>query len=94
MGSGPGVKLTNATALLHDGKIVATRSKTLLPTYDVFDEDRYFEPATGKTAGCIQGSEAGADHLRGHVWNDEDYWDERRTAGTPRRNWRGRAPRF
>jgi len=42
----PGREVTNAVALLHRGGIVATRAKTLLPSYDVFDEDRYFEPAT------------------------------------------------
>lgn len=35
----------NSAALLHAGKIIAVRHKTLLPTYDVFDEARYFEPA-------------------------------------------------
>ena len=38
----PGRKATNAIALLQNGKVQATRTKTLLPTYDVFDEDRYF----------------------------------------------------
>lgn len=37
----------NSVALLHRGKVVAVRHKTLLPTYDVFDEARYFEPARG-----------------------------------------------
>jgi NAD+ synthetase len=36
----------NSVALLHEGRIVAVRHKTLLPTYDVFDEARYFEPAS------------------------------------------------
>jgi len=36
----------NSAALLHNGKVVAVRHKTLLPTYDVFDEARYFEPAS------------------------------------------------
>src|SRR5437867_581704 len=40
-----GREVTNSLALLQGGKVVATRVKTLLPTYDVFDEDRYFEPA-------------------------------------------------
>jgi len=40
-----GKPVRNSVALLHDGKIVAVRHKTLLPTYDVFDEARYFEPA-------------------------------------------------
>ena len=39
----------NAAAFCHRGQIVATARKCLLPTYDVFDEDRYFEPATSPT---------------------------------------------
>src|SRR6185312_6818696 len=33
----------------HRGRVVAMARKCLLPTYDVFDEDRYFEPATQPT---------------------------------------------
>jgi NAD+ synthetase len=40
-----GKPVRNSAALLHDGRVVAVRHKTLLPTYDVFDEARYFEPA-------------------------------------------------
>ena len=40
-----GKELHNAAGLLHKGKIEAVYSKQLLPTYDVFDERRYFEPA-------------------------------------------------
>ena len=43
----PGREAANAVALCQHGAISATRRKTLLPTYDVFDEDRYFEPANG-----------------------------------------------
>ena len=39
----------NAAAFCHRGLIVATARKCLLPTYDVFDEDRYFEPAASPT---------------------------------------------
>ncbi len=39
----------NSVALLHEGRIAAVRHKTLLPTYDVFDEARYFEPARENT---------------------------------------------
>lgn len=42
-----GKPILNSAALLHRGRIKALRSKTLLPTYDVFDERRYFEPAAG-----------------------------------------------
>jgi NAD+ synthetase len=40
----PGKPFRNAAAFLHRGEIVAKVWKTLLPTYDVFDERRYFEP--------------------------------------------------
>ena len=40
-----GKPIYNAAALIYKGKIQAVRHKTLLPTYDVFDEARYFEPA-------------------------------------------------
>jgi len=40
-----GKPILNAAALLHRGRVAAVRGKTLLPTYDVFDERRYFEPA-------------------------------------------------
>ncbi len=36
----------NAAAFCHRGAVVKTGYKSLLPTYDVFDEDRYFEPGT------------------------------------------------
>src|SRR4051794_38050546 len=39
-----GRPLHNAVAVLRDGKVASTHFKTLLPTYDVFDESRYFEP--------------------------------------------------
>ncbi len=39
-----GRPLYNAVAMLRDGAVVSRHFKTLLPTYDVFDESRYFEP--------------------------------------------------
>lgn len=41
-----GKDLYNSAFLLHQAKILSTHHKALLPTYDVFDEYRYFEPAT------------------------------------------------
>ncbi len=41
-----GKKLFNAAYVLADGKVQETVCKTLLPTYDIFDEYRYFEPNT------------------------------------------------
>jgi NAD+ synthetase len=43
---GPGAPFRNAAAVLEKGRPVQKVYKSLLPTYDVFDEDRYFEPAT------------------------------------------------
>lgn len=37
--------LYNSAAIIYDGKLIGFRDKSLLPTYDVFDERRYFEPA-------------------------------------------------
>ncbi|WP_417915681.1 NAD+ synthase [Candidatus Electronema sp. JM] len=42
--SGPGKPLHNSALLIHQGKVVQRVQKQLLPTYDVFDESRYFEP--------------------------------------------------
>jgi len=43
-------RLANAAVLLRGGKQVAVQAKSLLPTYDVFDENRYFIPADRREA--------------------------------------------
>ena len=78
----PGRVATNAVSLIQDGKIVATRTKTLLPTYDVFDEDRYFEPATDNAPVELNGRRIGLTICE-DVWNDEDFWDDRRYRANP-----------
>ncbi len=78
----PGRKATNAIALLQQGTVHATRTKTLLPTYDVFDEDRYFEPATANAPVEFNGSKIGLTICE-DVWNDEDFWDDRRYRRNP-----------
>jgi NAD+ synthetase len=78
----PGRKTTNAVGLLQNGKIIATRTKTLLPTYDVFDEDRYFEPAVENAPLLLNGVKVGLTICE-DVWNDEDFWDERRYRRNP-----------
>lgn len=40
-----GKRLLNSVSVIRSGKIIFSQAKTLLPTYDVFDESRYFEPA-------------------------------------------------
>ena len=47
----PGGKpwIYNAAAVIHDGKLISVQHKELLPTYDVFDEKRYFRPAESRS---------------------------------------------
>jgi NAD+ synthetase len=68
-----GRTLYNAAAVLRDGHIASRHFKTLLPTYDVFDESRYFEPGPDahrtdlvKLAGAKVGLSICED-----LWNDE-----------------------
>jgi NAD+ synthetase len=58
------------------------RTKTLLPTYDVFDEDRYFEPATANTPVTLNGEKIGLTICE-DIWNDEDFWPDRRYQHNP-----------
>ena len=78
----PGREATNAVALLQNGKILATRVKSLLPTYDVFDEDRYFEPAQENSPVEFNGQKIGLTICE-DVWNDEDFWQDRRYRRNP-----------
>ncbi len=78
----PGRELTNSVAWLQEGKVTAIRHKTLLPTYDVFDEDRYFEPATANAPVEFRSGLVGLTICE-DMWNDEDYWDERRYRPNP-----------
>jgi NAD+ synthase (glutamine-hydrolysing) len=75
-----GKPLHNSVALLQQGQIQQYFHKRLLPTYDVFDEDRYFQP--GVEPNVVQ-LEMGNSNLRLGVticedlWNDEDFWGRR-----------------
>lgn len=78
-----GRPLTNSVALLRNGKVVARRHKSLLPSYDVFDEDRYFEPATENKPVKFDGLSLGLTVCE-DLWNEEVFWrDERRYANDP-----------
>lgn len=54
-----GKPLHNAIALIDGGRIVARRFKSLLPTYDIFDEARYFEPASDNRPVKFRGETLG-----------------------------------
>ena len=72
----PGRALKNAAAVLQHGKVLWRMAKSLLPTYDVFDEDRYFEPAKSVEPFVFQGKKLGITICE-DIWNDEDFWPER-----------------
>ncbi|MEY4691707.1 MAG: hypothetical protein RIT19_2032 [Verrucomicrobiota bacterium] len=78
----PGRPLTNAAALLCRGRVVASRTKTLLPTYDVFDEDRYFEPASENAVIHWEGHRLGLTICE-DIWNDAEFGVRRRYRPDP-----------
>jgi NAD+ synthase (glutamine-hydrolysing) len=57
--SGQGRPFYNAAAFCHRGEVVLIARKCLLPTYDVFDEDRYFEPAAAPRTIAFAGKKIG-----------------------------------
>lgn len=67
-----GRPLQNCAALLQGGVIRHVHAKSLLPTYDVFDETRYFEP--GQPTGCFRLQEEGLGNIGISIC--EDLWDE------------------
>jgi NAD+ synthase (glutamine-hydrolysing) len=72
-----GRPLFNSAVLLQDGRPGRAFHKSLLPTYDVFDEDRYFEPYHGIQILEIAGKKLGISICE-DVWNDRDFWQRRR----------------
>jgi len=78
----PGRPLFNSAAVLQHGKIMWRQNKSLLPTYDVFDEDRYFEPAQRPAPFPFNGRQLGITICE-DIWNDEDFWTDRRYRRDP-----------
>ena len=72
-----GRPLFNSAVLLRDGEVGPSFHKMLLPTYDVFDEDRYFEPAAHPQILDLNGCRLGISICE-DVWNDRDFWKRRR----------------
>ena len=72
-----GTGLYNSAVLCYNGKIQFTQHKTLLPNYDVFDEVRYFESAKEVYVHEFKGERLGISICE-DIWNDADYWKERR----------------
>jgi NAD+ synthetase len=72
-----GLPLRNAVALVADGRVVARKHKALLPTYDVFDEMRYFEPGDPSQVVTLAGMGLGLSIC-------EDIWTQDAAGPTAR----------
>jgi len=63
----------NAAVAARDGRLVGTYHKRLLPTYDVFDEGRYFEPGSRPLVLNVRGRRVGVTVCE-DIWNDKTFW--------------------
>jgi NAD+ synthase (glutamine-hydrolysing) len=71
--NGTGKSIANKAALICGGRVVFEQSKMLLPTYDVFDESRYFQPADQQFVFGFGGEQLGITICE-DVWNDKNFW--------------------
>jgi NAD+ synthase (glutamine-hydrolysing) len=77
---GEGKHVRNVAVLMERGAIKAVQQKMLLPFYDVFDEQRYFEPGAGQRLSRVatdSGEELVAITICEDAWNDKDFWPRR-----------------
>lgn len=68
--------LFNSMALLEQHEVQQIFNKRLLPTYDVFDEDRYFEPGLQPNSFNLDNLHIGVTICE-DLWNDEEFWGKR-----------------
>jgi len=68
--------LYNSALLIYQGKILINQNKTLLPTYDVFDEARYFDVATEVQVVPFKDKTLGISICE-DAWNDPELWPKR-----------------
>ena len=73
----PGKRARNVAALCFDGAVQFLQTKMLLPFYDVFDEQRYFEPAASQSLVAFRG-EVLAITVCEDAWNDKGFWPDRK----------------
>ncbi|MFQ5494253.1 MAG: NAD+ synthase [Phycisphaerae bacterium] len=76
--SGAGTGHFNAAAVCRDGQMIARYAKTLLPTYDVFDETRYFNAGN---AACVVDVPTAAGNVRVGLTICEDIWNDHQFEG-------------
>ena len=74
--AGSGKRAVNAAVLMDKGQILLEQHKMLLPFYDVFDEQRYFAPATSQRVIELEGERL-AITICEDAWNDKNFWPQR-----------------
>jgi NAD+ synthase (glutamine-hydrolysing) len=74
---GSGKHVRNVAALMEDGEVTFLQQKMLLPFYDVFDEQRYFEAAKQQSLTVVKGK-AIAITVCEDAWNDKMFWPRQR----------------
>ena len=83
---GEGKQVRNVAVLMAAGKVISVQQKMLLPFYDVFDEQRYFEPAATQSVTQVPtsaGSFTVAVTICEDAWNDKGFWPRRRYSVDP-----------
>ncbi|MGB2625471.1 MAG: NAD+ synthase [Candidatus Acidiferrum sp.] len=68
-----GKSIANKAALISEGRVVFEQSKMLLPTYDVFDESRYFQPGDKHYVYGLSREQLGITVCE-DAWNDKTFW--------------------
>lgn len=74
--------LYSSAILIHQGQVLLNQHKSLLPTYDVFDEPRYFDPAQEIRTVSFKGETLGISICE-DAWNDPELWVRRNYAFDP-----------
>jgi NAD+ synthase/NAD+ synthase (glutamine-hydrolysing) len=76
-----GKRAQNSAAVIERGKVVFRQNKMLLPTYDVFDEARYFRPSDHEELLLLRAHKAGGHKVALTIcedaWNDRNFWQQR-----------------
>ena len=86
-----GKQVRNVAVLLDRGRVEFVQQKMLLPFYDVFDEQRYFEPAEEQALIALRGQTI-AITICEDAWNDKGFWPKRRYSLDPVEELMGRWP--